>query len=469
MVCFDRMEKMPKKEETSKRPRGRDGERPMNSTGDGASAPAATPGSDDATSSRLLPLAWPLFTAMWLLFPIGFVVEILRSDLTTARLLAFLIPMAAYVAVFLWLMLRYRFRAPWSSPEHRVKIGLLTALAILALYLELAYGNGIPYYFMFVVIAAAVTLGTRQAAWTVFAIVLLVIGIHALRSGLGAVAASWQRAVAPFVIVGFSMILVSRLVVTVRELQAARAEIARLAVAEERLRFARDLHDLLGHSLSLITLKSTLAGRLLPATPETEGAANEVRDVEEVARGALREIREAVAGYRRPTLDAELAGARDMLDAAEITCHVERAASDLPPQTDSVLAWAVREGVTNVIRHSQARHCEIRVYQTDGEIRVEISDDGIGSSLTSNDTNGVPVASGLSGLAERVAASGGDFEAGPLVGEGNGSGGFRVRIGLPLRNGTADPADASDVAADGAQAKGEAVGNADSEASGKPR
>ena len=464
------MEKMSEKEEMGKRPQANEDERTVRSAGEKAPASGRSTGYEDVSPSRLLPLAWPLFTAMWLLFPIGIVVQMLSEDLTTARLLAFLASMAAYVAVFLWLMLRYRFGGPRSSlPGHRVKIGLLVALAALALYLELAYGGGIPYYFMFVVIAAAVTLPTRLAAWTVVTIVLLVGGIHALRSGLGTVAATWQSAVAPFVIVGFSMILVSRLVVTVRELQAAREEIARLAVAEERLRFARDIHDLLGHSLSLITLKSTLAGRLLPVTPETERAADEVRDVEEVARGALREVREAVAGYRRPTLDAELAGARDMLDAAEIACHVERTARDLPPQTDSVLAWAVREGATNVVRHSQARHCEIRVLQTDEKICVEITDNGIGPSPTSNETNGLPVASGLSGLAERVAASGGDFEAGTPPSEEHKSSGFRLLISLPLRNGTVDPADTSGVAPDGDQAEDVADGDVDGEATGKPQ
>jgi Histidine kinase len=243
-----------------------------------------TAGAADASLRRLLPFAWPLFTAMWLLFPIGSVVEMLRTDLTPLQLLTFLASLAAFVAVFLWLMLRYPFRdAELAPPERRIQLGLLVALVALALYLEVAYGSGIPYHLNFVVIAAAVTLPTLHAALTVVAVTLAVSGIYAVRSGWEAIAATWQSAVAPFVIVGFSMIIVSRLVVTVRELRTARKEIARLAVAEERLRFARDLHDLLGHSLSLITLKSELARRLLPTAPEK--AAAEVRDVEGVARG----------------------------------------------------------------------------------------------------------------------------------------------------------------------------------------
>jgi two-component system, NarL family, sensor histidine kinase DesK len=261
------------------------------------------------------------------------------------------------------------------------------------------------------------------------AVVTVVAGtVYAVRAGWGAFATSWGEIV-PFPLIGIGMIAVSRLVVTVRELQAARREIAQLAAAEavakERLRFARDLHDLLGHSLSSITLKSELAGRLLPAEPER--AAEEVRDIESVARRSLREVREAVSGYRQPTLDEELYGAGEMLEAAGIACRIENAAGPLPNAMDTVLAWAVREGVTNVIRHSRADRCEIRVTQDGEEVRVEVKDDGRGSSPEHEGTysNG----SGLSGLAERIAASGGDFEAGLLP-----EGGFRLCVSLPARS-----------------------------------
>jgi two-component system sensor histidine kinase DesK len=231
------------------------------------------------------------------------------------------------------------------------------------------------------------------------------------------------------------MIFVSRLVLTVRELRAAREEIARLAVAEERLRFARDLHDLLGHSLSSITLKSELAGRLIPDAPDR--AAAEVRDIEGVARDALREVREAVAGYRQPALDEELAGARQMLEAAAIACEIERNVGELPNDVGVVLAWAVREGTTNVIRHSRATRCEIRVTQEGEDIRAEISDDGLGSPSEGEET--YASGSGLSGLAERVAS----FAGGKVETESPPGGGFRLRVSLPLRNGTepsAEPA-----------------------------
>ena len=205
----------------------------------------------------------------------------------------------------------------------------------------------------------------------------------------------------------------------------------------------RDLHDLLGHSLSSITLKSELAERLLPDTPETRKVAAEVRDIQGVARGALREVREAVAGYRQLTLGEELIGAKEMLEAAGIACRIENGAGVLLPKSvEGMLAWAVREGTTNVIRHSRARHCDIRLAREDGEngeaaeVRAEVTDDGRGLFPALDGTEGLATedstgGSGLSGLAERVAGfAGADFEAGPLP-----EGGFRLRVSLPLRSG----------------------------------
>jgi two-component system sensor histidine kinase DesK len=256
----------------------------------------------DTSLRNLLPLAWPLFALMWLVFPLASVVDMLGKDLAPIRLLAFLALTVAYVAVYLWLVLRYPFRSGELSPsERRFHVALLVVLAALALCLEVAFGSGIPYQFMFVVIAAPVTLPTIPAVSTVMALIVLTSVIYALRSGWDTLASSWENAVAPFAIVGFSMIIVSRLVLTVRELRSAREQLARLAVAEERLRFARDLHDLLGHSLSSITLKSELARRLLPTAPDK--AAAEVRDIEGVARRALGEVREAVAASRRRLRD----------------------------------------------------------------------------------------------------------------------------------------------------------------------
>jgi two-component system, NarL family, sensor histidine kinase DesK len=375
------------------------------------------------TLGWLIPYAWPLFAALWLFFSAGFVSGVLGAGLSQTQTFVFLGSLAVFAVPFVWLMLRYPCPDPGLTlRELRVRLGLITVLTIFALCVEIVYGHGIPWRFMYVVVACAVTLPVRFAAWAVLFSTMLVIAFYGVRSGWGTVADNWVSLV-PFVTNGIGMMVVSRLVVMVRELHEARQEIARLAVSEERLRFARDLHDLLGHSLSSITLKSELAGRLLAEAGERAGAAKEVHDIQTIARGALREVREAVSGYRSPSLEEELAGAREMLEAAGISCRVHNGVGVLPTDIRAILTWTVREGVTNVVRHSRAKRCEIRLIQDDDLIRAEVKDDGRGPNSAASGAGG----NGLAGLAERVEASGGHFGAGPLP-----DGGFRLRADLPL-------------------------------------
>ncbi|MBO0787969.1 MAG: sensor histidine kinase, partial [Actinobacteria bacterium] len=223
-----------------------------------------------------------------------------------------------------------------------------------------------------------------------------------------------------------------------RRLRQTRAELARMAVAEERLRISRDLHDLLGHSLSLIALKAELAGRVIG--PDPERAAKEIAELETVARRSLTDVRQAVTSYRQPSLAAELAAARRMLASAGVDCRVSApAAYSLPPAIDALLAWTVREGTTNIVRHAGARRAEIRVEVTGDLVRAELTDDGggkargTGKERTADDGNecpagGVsPAGSGLAGLAERAASLGGTMQAGAAAG-----GGFRLRVEVPL-------------------------------------
>jgi two-component system, NarL family, sensor histidine kinase DesK len=218
----------------------------------------------------------------------------------------------------------------------------------------------------------------------------------------------------------------ARRVDLVNKLRETRAELARMAVADERLRIARDLHDLLGHSLSLITLKAELAGRLLEADPER--AAREVADLERVARRSLGEVRAAVTSYRQPRLAAELAAARHMLAAAGMDCEVHAPESlELPPATDALLAWTVREGTTNVVRHSGARSVTITVSVTADEVSAEIADDGVGPGLDAKPLPGEDHGSGLSGLTERARAAGAEISSG----EGPGGKGFRLLVRVP--------------------------------------
>ena len=188
---------------------------------------------------------------------------------------------------------------------------------------------------------------------------------------------------------------------------------------QERLRLARDLHDLLGHSLSLITIKSQLARRLL-ASGDTARAASEVGDIEGVARESLQDVRRAVDGYRQPGLLSAIAGARTALAAAKITSTIEVDGDPLPTPVDAALAWAVREGITNVIRHSGAAACSIRLTRDGDEAHLEIADDG---PLHAPRAPG----NGLRGLQERASAQGGRVDAGPLP-----DGGFRLQLSIPL-------------------------------------
>jgi two-component system sensor histidine kinase DesK len=243
-------------------------------------------------------------------------------------------------------------------------------------------------------------------------------GVTATLGG-GNTSAAWGQALG-LLGIGAAMVAMGEIMRTNRELIKARAEVARLAVNDERARFARDLHDLLGHSLSVIALKAQLARRRLPHDPET--AAADVADIEAVTREALREVRDAVSGYRRPRLDAELNGARTALDAAGIETTIERPPVDLPAEVEAALAWTVREAATNVIRHSGATHSTIRLVPAIGQATVEVIDDGRGA----NGEGGA--GSGLLGLQERLRQAGGRLETGPRE---DGSG-FRVRAIVPI-------------------------------------
>jgi two-component system sensor histidine kinase DesK len=286
------------------------------------------------------------------------------------------------------------------------------ALLVVTLALLLPHA-GVWWLGMHVVVAAGLALPPALATGAVAVVVAATMAASGLLAG----------AVDPLLLTqvafGAGAVAVRQLTINVAQLRAAREELARAAVDQERLRFARDLHDLLGHSLSLIILKSELAGRLLPASPAR--AAVEVGDVERAARDALRQVRAAVTGYRQPVLRHELSAARELLAAAGIAAEVEHSAGPLPPPLDGLLAWAVREGVTNVIRHSGARRCEIRVTRLGDLVRLVVSDDG-----RSADGGAPKVGSGLAGLAERAAAHGAELVAGARP-----QGGFELVLIVP--------------------------------------
>lgn len=199
---------------------------------------------------------------------------------------------------------------------------------------------------------------------------------------------------------GLSVLLASAAVFGLRmgarrnsELMRARVALAERAVDDERARMTRDLHHILGHSLTVITVKSELVGRLLEVDPGR--AAAEVADIERLARGALADVRATIAGTTRVTLASELANARGALEAGGVEAQMPTAVDDVPPDTSELFGWVVREGVTNVLRHSRAQRCV--VVADPG--RIEVHDDGAGD-------RGAPHGQGLTGLAQRAQAAG---------------------------------------------------------------
>jgi two-component system sensor histidine kinase DesK len=202
-----------------------------------------------------------------------------------------------------------------------------------------------------------------------------------------------------------------------RKLRKANEEIEHLATVAERERIARDLHDVLGHTLSVITLKSELAGKLIDRDPQRAG--KEIREVEEISRQALSDVRDAIRGYRSRGLTAELAQAKSTLETAGVAVHYDASTSiKIPAMQEGVLSMAVREAVTNVVRHAQARTCTLRLNQQNGSCRLEIADDGRGGFQ--NEGNG------LRGMRERV-----EMLGGTLTRESHA--GTRLTITVPIK------------------------------------
>jgi two-component system sensor histidine kinase DesK len=289
----------------------------------------------------------------------------------------------------------------------------LLVVALLGSALTIWMGPTWSGLMIYVSAAAASALPERRVAPVVLAAAGLCAGVLAVHGQLG------QLFVLPIlcVLTAFALRGTRHLITVNAELVDAREELARNAVAEERMRFARDLHDLLGHSLSLIALKSELAGRLAERDPVR--ARGEMADVEAAARRALAEVRDAVSGYRQVSLAQAVAEARSALSAAGIALRAPSPGEPLPAAVDAVLGWVVREATTNVLRHSGAGSVAVDLAVAEDGVTLTVTDDGRGGSA--------PRGSGLAGLAERVAALGGRLGSGPAEG-----GGFRLTAVVPV-------------------------------------
>ncbi|MBI1378577.1 MAG: histidine kinase [Frankiales bacterium] len=340
------------------------------------------------------------FAGVWLvvlLGPAGDVVDRSGSPVGTVVGLGLLVAFAVLYLVLVVLA--------WDrSPAGRRRAGALAVvlLALALAVLPFAGPSGLTT-FIFVAVVVQLVLPWR---WAILATVALV-ALEALVSR-AAGWPDWGSYAFSIVAAGMAMFGVARMAERNRALVEAHEERAAYAVLAERERFARDLHDILGHSLTVIAVKSELAGKLVGLDPER--ARREVEDIERLARVALADVRATVGNYREVSLAAELASARSALEAAGVDPDLPSAVDAVPGDLRELFAYVVREGVTNVVRHSGAGTCTVRL----GPASVEVLDDGRGGGPTHD-------GHGLAGLRSRAAAAGAVIEAGPLP-----TGGFRL-------------------------------------------
>lgn len=370
--------------------------------------------------------------AVWLVFLLNPLLPALRNPDRASGTVS-VVAVLAFAALYLWsLAFRDRQRDAYGwALEQEPRVAWTTFAALVVLSALSFVGAGVDGAATFVFLAVYAIFALPRVAGVVISLGIVVGCLLAPfadpRLGdLDSIALSTALA-------GTTIFGVTATARRGRQLALAQQDLARLAVVEERGRVARDLHDLLGHSLTVVTLKAQLASRLLETGDEAarERARAEVDEVERLSRDALADVRAALAGYREASLGTELAGARQALAAAGITAHLPASVdAELPAELREVFAWAVREGVTNVVRHSRASECWVEL----SAVELVVSDDGRGPARPAD---GAPDGSGLGGLAERAR------RAGARVSTGRSSaGGFRLAVTVP------GPAAAADVADD---------------------
>ncbi len=370
--------------------------------------------------------AWALIGAVvWTVFlvPVARDAWAFGGPRAVISLVALLVFVAAYLLTLVWRQGR-RVAARGSSTTDPGTVPAYTGLALLAVVVTLLVHPGGIACFVYVAVAG-IFLFPQWVALIQSAV--LALGSEALAR----LVPGWSDAQG----IGLSVFLASFAVWGIAQaigrsmdLVAAQEENASLMVGQERTRMARDLHDILGHSLTVITVKAELAGRMLDAGGEAgvARARAELGDVERLSRDALADVRRTVEGYRDLTLPGEIARARVALEAAEIDATLPGTAEEVPSQWRELFAWTVREGVTNVVRHSGARHCTVSVAAD----HVSVSDDGRGCPGRSGE-----IGNGLVGLRERAAASGAR-----VVTQSRADGGFVLTVHAPGATAATEPA-----------------------------
>ena len=348
-------------------------------------------------------LGWAPYA--WLVYLIFFFLPLVTGDSTAHQVVWSLVAVAAFLVLY------------FEAFRSRGTRQLVVAWAIHAIGLAIVPINPAGACFF---IYAVAFLGFSQPPRRAFAwLALMLVSMLAELLWLQAPLWGWLPALSIAAVVGATNVQLAEMRRKDRRLRVAQAAVAEMARIAERERIGRDLHDLLGHTLSVIVLKSELAARLADRDPAR--AATEIRDVERISRDALAEVRKAVSGYRAEGLSAELANAERVLAAAGIAPEITGAATTLSPDEDRALAFALREAVTNVVRHAAATRCWIVLSNDGGRIHLEVRDNGRGGLA--------PEGSGLSGMRERLRQVAGSLERS----EQNGT---RLVMSLPAHGGS---------------------------------
>ena len=351
---------------------------------------------------KYFPLIWLIF----MIFPVLGVLE--KSRLVLEYVFAFGLQIS-FIGVFIWCY----YIAP-SDYELELRpassFGMIWSLLMFALLFPMIGWDGVGF------LIYSGTFGGFQRSARVFAINVTLISIFiGILVGLNIL--SWQFLIMPFfAVVGGAGNHIGYLAgISSRNLRTAQAEVERIAQLAERERIARDVHDLMGHSLSVIVLKAELAARLLEKN--LPRAKQEILEIEHLARSGLQEVRAAVRGYRSLNLSSELENAKLALSAASIKLELLSLPLQLEWSQESALAYALREAITNTIRHSSAQVCWITLEPHGTNAQLEIWDDGNGTITEGN---------GIKGIRERLEKAGGQLR----LETSNGVHGMRLLVPL---------------------------------------
>lgn len=368
-------------------------------------------------------LGVPLADAPWLIYlAFFFIAPFFEPQQRWQTWAGIAVIIAAFLPLYGWTH-RVIDARPWVLRKG-VPGGALGVAAMIMFTVAISFVNAGAASFAIYAAAAAGKLYPRQRALTFIVLSFggLVAGAFISPVPLVAKLVSFGTCAVLVPIIGLTVLAQRERFMQQEKLNMAQEEVEQLATIAERERIARDLHDVLGHTLSTITLKAELASHLLASNPEQ--AAREIRDVERLSRQSLSEVRSAVRGYRSVGLAGELANAKLALEAAGVNLDYFFDTLSILPAAEGVLTFALREAVTNVVRHASATHCRITLHITDGHVVLSVADDG--SGVTSNTGSG----SGLPFMRERVRALGGYVHLTPSrsVDES----GVRLDVGIPL-------------------------------------